>query len=170
MDPNFPLVWHRITGTTWKQREWSEAPLFIYHRASMSRKSNSVPERIGLAPDHNFLARSPSPPCTHLHQPPTLLCPAQNTWHGGGSGIWPIWLPPAAHCLRQLGCLALPLHQLPVAPPRCRGGLWNIWRCSCKLDIFPRNAAAQEAHVRLVPCMLMHMANEKEAGTNLDRN
>lgn len=116
MNTNFPVVWHRTIGTPLRQREWSETPLFKYHRASMAQKSNSVPERVGLAPDQNVLARSSSLP----PPPNTLLCPAQNTWHGGG-GIWPRWLPPAAHCVRQLGCLALPLHQLPVAPPRCRG-------------------------------------------------
>lgn len=58
----------------WRQREWSEALLFIYHRASMARKSSSVPERVGLAPDQNFLARSSSPPCTP-HRPPHSSMP-----------------------------------------------------------------------------------------------
>lgn len=103
----------------------------------MAWKFNSVPERIWLAPDQNFLARSSSPPCTPFsNTPPSLLCPAQNTWHGGSGGIWPSWLPPAAHCLRQLGCLALPLHQLPVAPPRCRGGYELFGTAAANLTSF----------------------------------
>lgn len=58
--------------------------------------------------------RSLSPP-TPAHTQ-THCCPAWNTWYIS-SGIWPRWLLPAALHLRQLGVLALPLHQLPVAPP-----------------------------------------------------
>lgn len=65
IDANFLVVWCRIIRTTLRQREWSETRLFIYHYASMARKSNRVPECIGLASDQNFLALSllhPSPP------------------------------------------------------------------------------------------------------------
>lgn len=55
-----------------------------------------------------------SPPTQDHAQ--THCCPALNTWYIS-SGIWPRWLLAAALRLRQLGVLALPLHQLPVAPP-----------------------------------------------------
>lgn len=56
----------------------------------------------------------PSPPTPARAR--THCCPALNTWYISG-GIWPRWLLAAALRLRQLGVLALPLHQLPVAPP-----------------------------------------------------
>lgn len=55
-------------------------------------------------------------------------CPTWNTWYVG-SGIWPRWLSAAALCLRQLGRLALPLHQLPVDPPG-RGGGDELFRAA----------------------------------------
>lgn len=77
MDANFPVVWHRIIGTTLRQRARSETCLFMYHHASMARKSNSMPESIGLAPDQNFLALSSSPPSTPH---PSLPCSEHMAW------------------------------------------------------------------------------------------
>lgn len=121
---NSPFGWHRTgirlqTGeSVW---EWERTPSYLREgeeragRRNLRECQNMC--QVGTMWEWSWQAPLLSP-----------SCPTWNTWYVG-SGIWPRWLSAAALCLRQLGRLALPLHQLPVDPPG-RGGGDELFRAA----------------------------------------